>query len=145
MILEYQFWRCFKWKLNYPVPYRWSRTVPFLYRKKKLSGNPPIDRSFMLKYWEFFFYVIICKKKFSFDWHTNNLVILPGNYKKKWGKQLIFYFCLQSFFQHFKCDHHFLFNLEEKIKQHNNITISLLKVSRCCGMLAGVTQSKIFK
>ena len=33
-------------------------------------------------------------------------------------------FLFTSFFQHFKCDHHFPFNLKEKIKQHNNINTS---------------------
>ena len=81
------------------------------------------------------------KNSLSIDIHTNNLVILPGNYKKL-GKTANILFLFTSFFQHFKCDHHFLFNLEEKIKQHNNINITskrfevLWNAGRC------VTQSK---
>ena len=33
-------------------------------------------------------------------------------------------FLFTSFFQYFKCDHHFPFNLKEKIKHHNNINTS---------------------
>ena len=40
------------------------------------------------------------------------------------GKTANILFLFTSFFQHFKCDPHFLFNLEEKIKQHNNINIT---------------------
>ena len=41
------------------------------------------------------------------------------------GKTANILFLFTSFFQHFKCDPpHFPFNLEEKIKQHNNINIT---------------------
>ena len=40
------------------------------------------------------------------------------------GKTANSLFLFTSFFQHFKCDHHFPFNLKEKIKQHNNINTS---------------------
>ena len=52
---------------------------------------------------------------------SNNLIILPGNYKKC-GKRLIVYFCLRvCLFQRFKCDHHFPLNLKEKT---NNVNTS---------------------
>ena len=48
------------------------------------------------------------------------VVILPGNYFKN-GEKANSLFLFTSFFQHFKCYHHFPFNLKEKIKEHNDI------------------------